>query len=275
MEMDFPTVLVRDGAGFQLLVDAQATDPISLSLRRRDAWGKRWLKRLLRWPRPTQVPHFSLLQRLLKPGDRVLDLGAHIGLVSLAAAKIGCEVLAVEACPRNAALLRASARCNGFHRLRIVHAAIGDRTGTASFSPHGPFGHVYSPVTDMPRIEVPAVRGDDLLAEVGWERVDFIKLDVEGSEIAALRGLENLLTRAAAPPILYELNRATLEFYGQQPQELWDCLSQLGYQHQAVEPPHEVWRACPTPLPKHAPRDFLAVRAAGSPRHCAGISFRV
>lgn len=258
--MDFPTVTVTDGAGFELLVDAAAADPLSIELRRRDAWPKRWLKRLLRWPRPTRVPHFPLLQRLLKPGDRVLDLGAHIGLVALAAARLGCDVLAVEACPRNAALLRASARRNGFQRLRVVHAAIGERAGMVAFSPHGPFGHVYSPVTDMPRIEVPAVRGDDLLAEAGWERVDFIKLDVEGSEIAALRGLEGVLTRPDAPPILYEMNRSTLAFYGQQPYELWDHLSARGYRHHAPETPNLVWPACPTELPQEQPRDFLALR---------------
>lgn len=259
--MDFPTVTVTDGAGFRLLVDAQAPDPISMALRRRDPWPKRGLKRLLHWPQPSQVPHYSLLQSLLKPGARVLDLGAHIGLVSLAAAQLGCEVLAVEACPRNAALLRASADRNGFERLRVVHAAVTDHSGTLSFSPHGPFGHVYSPVTDMTAIEVPAVRGDDLLAETGWESVDFIKLDVEGSEIAALRGLESLLSRPDAPPILYELNRSTLDFYGHEPQDLWDCLSSFGYQHRTAEAPHEHRHACPL-LPKEAPADFLAMKGS-------------
>ena len=106
---------IRDPLGFTILVDAASGDPITrLLLARRSLKGRaRSLLSRLGWLRPDgldQLMHRSLLARLLRPGDRLLDLGAQIGLVSLAAAALGCEVAAVEACPKNAALLRASAR---------------------------------------------------------------------------------------------------------------------------------------------------------------------
>jgi FkbM family methyltransferase len=219
------TVLVHDPAGFAILVDAAADDPISRSLRAPLPWFKRCLNR---WRR-TSAPHFDLLRRLVRPGSRVLDLGAHIGTFTLAAASLGCEVLAVEASPENAELLRASVEHNGFTHVRIVQAVASNRSGMVPFSCYGPFGHVFTAATNMPTVEVPAVRADDLLAEVGWERVDLVKLDVEGSEIAALDGMTTLLNRTDAPPIIYESNAHTLGFYGRTPEELRGRLEEHGY----------------------------------------------
>ncbi len=64
------------------------------------------------------LDHLATLNELalavLKPGQRVLDLGAHLGGFSLLAAAVGCEVLAVEASARNADLLRKSAEHGKF-----------------------------------------------------------------------------------------------------------------------------------------------------------------
>lgn len=219
------TVLVHDPAGFAILVDAGADDPICRSLRSPVPWWKRCLNR---WRR-SAAPHFDLLRRLVRRGHRVLDLGAHIGTFTLAAAKLGCEVIAVEASPENARLLRASVEKNGFSRVRVIQAAVSDHAGMVPFSSYGPFGHVFSAVTNLPSIETPAVRVDDLLGQFGWERVDLVKLDVEGSEIAALEGMSELLRSADAPRIIYESNAYTLGFYGRTPEELQAMLRRFGY----------------------------------------------
>jgi FkbM family methyltransferase len=122
-----------------------------------------------------------LLRALAPEGGRVLDLGAHVGMFALAAAAAGYEVLAVEASPRNAALLRASIERNGFDRLRLVHAAVSDRPGVLEFCQAGPYGHVLTGASEE-SVKVPAIDVDRLLAEHGWDRVDFVKMDIEGSE---------------------------------------------------------------------------------------------
>ncbi|HEX9317007.1 MAG TPA: class I SAM-dependent methyltransferase, partial [Actinomycetota bacterium] len=75
----------------------------------------------------------SLMLQLVGPGDRVLDLGAHLGVFSLAASAAGCAALAVEASPVNAALLRSAVWRNGFHDLHVVNAVVAAEPGTAAF----------------------------------------------------------------------------------------------------------------------------------------------
>ena len=170
------------------------------------------------------------MSQLFELGTRVLDLGAHIGTVALLAAAKGCQVVAVEASPRNAELLRHSAAINGFTSLRVVQAAVSDRPGILSFCPKGPFGHVVTNKFESPTIEVPALPVCQVLKEVGWDRVDFIKLDVEGSEIAVIDGMAPFLARADAPPILYESNSYTLDFYDKTPNH-----SKLGWRVSVTE----------------------------------------
>ncbi len=138
-------------------------------------------------------PMIGLLEALVPAGGRVLDLGTHLGTFALAAAALGYEVLGVEASPQNAALMRASIERNHFGRMRLVHAAVSDRPGTLEFHQAGPYGHVCTPAMGLPTVPVAALAGDDLLAEHGWDRVDFIKMDIEGSEVAGLRGLSAAL----------------------------------------------------------------------------------
>jgi FkbM family methyltransferase len=184
---------------------------------------------------PTYMPLFQLLSTILPKGGRVLDLGAHIGTFALATAANGYEVLAVEASPTNASVLQASIERNHFTNMRLVNAAVSDKAGSLEFCSYGPYGHVATPLTDFPRITVPALPIDDLLAEHGWDKVDFIKMDIEGSEVAGLEGLRSLLSRPDAPPILVESNGHTLDFYGLVPDSLKAKLESFGYKNYLVE----------------------------------------
>jgi len=215
---------------------------------------------------PAEYRNLLDLVRATAPaGGRVLDLGAHIGTFSLGVAAAGFEVLAVEASPRNASLLRASIERNRFHRMRLVHAAVGDGPGFLDFCQCGPYGHVANPMTSLPSVRVPCIAVDDLLAEHGWERVDFIKMDIEGSEVVGLRGLHKLLARADAPPILVESNGHTLNFFGQTPESLKATLEGFGYVNYLVEAgrlrPVGVRDVQPTTVV-----DLLAVKPAPKPR---------
>lgn len=223
-------------------------------------------ERLARGSYPAEYRNLlNLVQATAPAGGRVLDLGAHIGAFSLGAAASGFEVLAVEASPRNASLLRASIERNRFDRMRLVHAAVGDGTGFLDFCQNGPFGQVANPFTTLPSVRVPCIAVDNLLAEHGWDRVDFIKMDIEGSEVVGLRGMHKLLARADAPPILVESNGHTLNFFGQTPESLKATLEGFGYQNYLVEAgrlrPVGVRDVQPTTVV-----DLLAVKPAPEPR---------
>ncbi len=217
------TVTATGGVRFAVVTGSEADDPISQSL----AAGV--------YP-ADYLPLFHLLTELVPPGGRVLDLGAHVGTFSLAAAAAGYQVTSVEASPRNVALLKASVARNDWDRLKVVHAGVSDSPGVLEFCPHGPYGHVLTPATNFPSVKVAAVRVDDLLADVGWDRADFIKMDIEGSEVAGVRGMAELLSRADAPPIVYEANGHTLSFYEQTPQSLKSALEGFGFRNYLMEP---------------------------------------
>ena len=197
--------------------------------------------------------------QIIRTGDVVVDLGAHIGTFSLAAPAAGCKVLAVEASPHTVALLRASAAHNGFRDLRVTHAAVNDTPGTLQFCPHGPWGHVASPAVGLPSIKVAAVSIDGQLERIGWDRVAFVKMDIEGSEIKAIHGMRRLLARSDAPPLLYESNGHTLAFYGHTPGQLITELQRLGYKNYLVEPRHLI-RVQANELQPQTVVNYLAVK---------------
>jgi len=212
---------IADGVRFDVVVPADANDPVASMLEAGAVCD------------PTLV---SLMLDLVAAGDRIIDLGAHLGTFALTAAAAGCHVLAVEASPRNAELLRASATANGFIDLRVIHAVASDEPGSAQFCVNGPWGHVATDATDLPTVTVPAVTMDELLAEMGWAPVALVKLDVEGSEIRVLRSMATLLEAPDAPPLLFESNGHTLGLFGLTPHDLFGELESLGFTSHVIEP---------------------------------------
>ncbi|HKN49925.1 MAG TPA: FkbM family methyltransferase, partial [Actinomycetota bacterium] len=212
-------VTLREGLGFLVVLESEGTNNVM--------WydnGHVLDEHLL-----------SLMLQLVSPGDRVLDLGAHLGVFSLAASAAGCAALAVEASPVNAALLRSAVWRNGFHDLHVVNAVVAAEPGTAAFVPNGPWGHVaWQPTVGA--VDVPAITVDELVAALGWDGASFVKMDVEGSEVDALAGMAQLLGGPDAPPVLYESNAHTLELAGSSPHELAGALESLGYVSYLVDP---------------------------------------
>ena len=171
---------------------------------------------------------------LVRPGIRVLDLGCHLGTFSLAASALGADVLAVDAAPAHVELLRQAAHRNGFDRLRVVHAAVADEhvagpegPGVVPFVVRSIHGHVHA--SDQPSeeaIDVPVASVDQLLELVGWEDVDVVKMDIEGSEVATLRGMRRLLDHEARPAMVLESNVSMLKLFDSSVVELRSALTE-------------------------------------------------
>jgi FkbM family methyltransferase len=172
----------------------------------------------------------EIIFKILKPGDRVIDLGGHIGTFSLVVAALGCHVVAVEASPFNAELIKASIAENNFHNMQVVCAAVSDRPGTLEFMASGPFGCVSNSHVDSgEKIIVPAMTVNQLLVDLGWDTVDYIKMGIEGSEVAAIAGMSELLRKDNAPVLLYESNGHTLNFFDKTANDLVASVENLGY----------------------------------------------
>lgn len=158
-------------------------------------------------------PELDLMRSVLRPGGTMFDLGAHTGTYALHAARaVGATgaVYAFEPLPSNAARLRENVALNGFTNLTVVEAAVSDVAGRTSFSSvevagESGWGSLVIDASDVTRaIDVEVVTLDAFADARGIERVDLIKLDIQGSELQALRGAEQLL-RTSRPDVLCEV----------------------------------------------------------------------
>jgi FkbM family methyltransferase len=139
-------------------------------------------------------------------GAVLMDVGANIGVASLAmalAAPDHAVLLAVEPDADNARYLRHNLLANGLPRARVEELALGVRAGEGRFCAddgNSATGHLLTgpSATEGPgRLvrQVPVQRLDRLLANQGCERLDVLKVDVEGGEDAVLAGAGDLLAR--------------------------------------------------------------------------------
>lgn len=125
-------------------------------------------------------------QGFIRPHYSCLDVGANIGLKSLimaAQARDG-RVVAIEPGPKVGELLELNVRSNGAANIVIEKAAVGNRAdgATARFHEDSAYGHF-----NETGVEVPVTTLAALSRKHGLARVDFIKMDVEGSEFCVLK----------------------------------------------------------------------------------------
>ena len=138
----------------------------------------------------------------VRPGDVCLNVGAHVGLITLCLAewsKPGGRVFAFEPNPRTRAILSDHVRRNAARdRVEVVGAAVADAAGTADFFADEAEGtsRLGAPSPERARahdrITVPVTTLDVFCAERKL-RPDWIVMDVEGYEVAALRGARGTL----------------------------------------------------------------------------------
>ncbi|HTO51874.1 MAG TPA: FkbM family methyltransferase [Myxococcota bacterium] len=147
----------------------------------------------------------------LGPADHVVDVGANIGAFAVyAAQRTRGRVLAIEPHPGNAAALRRNLAANHCARAEVAECAVADAPGVLPlFLGKSGTTHQLSPVgrdtADGDSIEVRVATLPQVLAEHGFERVDFLKLDCEGAEGTILPALPQ--------PLLAGIRTIALEFH--------------------------------------------------------------
>lgn len=133
----------------------------------------------------------------VRPGDVVLDAGSHLGTFSRYALDRGASlVVAFEPDPVNIECFKRTFRqeiANG--RVILVEAAVWHEPGVLRFSPGSLANTGAGMIAEAGEVEVPATTLDDTVARLGLDRVDFVKMDIEGSERHALRGDSLTLSR--------------------------------------------------------------------------------
>lgn len=187
-----------------------------------------------------------VLRALLDDGDVFLDVGAHAGVVSLAASRwVGHEghVFSFEPSEREYERLVESLALSSAGNVTPLRAAAAATTGICSLRVADPahsglntLGErfAYDDV-DTARVErVETIRLDDFVATRQVDRIAAVKLDVEGGEAAALAGAVELLDRRR-PALVVEIVGRALEANGSSPTELEALLHEAGYRFYAID----------------------------------------
>jgi FkbM family methyltransferase len=185
-----------------------------------------------------EVREIAFVEQFLQPGMTVLDIGAHHGLYTLLASKrVGRmgKVFAFEPSPRERRALQMHLRINLCSNVTVQAQAVGDEDtkGILYVVENWAAGCNSLKPPDVPakisRTSVHVVRLDDWLAESKIERVDFIKLDVEGAELAVLCGARKFLERRPRPVILVEVQDIRTAPWGYAAREIVNILEQAEY----------------------------------------------
>ena len=164
-----------------------------------------------------------------RPGDTVVDVGAFIGLYSLALARrVGSEgqVVAFEPDTANFAVLRSHCRLNGATNIELIEAAVSNQDGVIAFdSGRASESRVSRGRTDY------VVRCVQLDTVFDRRSIDLLKIDVEGSEEAVLCGAARLLRDPRRRPrtIFIEVHPYAWPALGTSSDSLLHCLTSAGY----------------------------------------------
>ena len=135
----------------------------------------------------------------IRSGDVVIDCGGHVGTFARFALERGArQVVSFEADPSNAACYRVNLEkeVRG-GRAILMEAGVWDEAASLRFAPDDKGNSGSGIVGQAGELEIQTVTIDGVAADLGLERVDFIKMDIEGAERRALTGASNVLKRWA------------------------------------------------------------------------------
>jgi FkbM family methyltransferase len=149
----------------------------------------------------------------LEHGGLLVDVGANIGIFSLWAAAFApsATVIAVEPEPQNFARLSENVALNGLTNVTAYPLALGDREGLARFSSRDPIPGAAAPFALSESSAAIHVSGcvvqtlDWLIENVGAGPPSQIKIDVDGDQLAVLRGASRTLANPEVRSVLVEL----------------------------------------------------------------------
>jgi FkbM family methyltransferase len=161
------------------------------------------------------------IMRVFQPnkGETVIDVGAHIGLYTLSAAKkVGLHgtVISFEPDPRNFSLLKKNIKTNRFKGITIFNAALDkqDSSKILYLSADPLFTSMTPSAHAKERIEVQTLTLDHVAEKLNLTHVDWIKIDVEGNEMNVLEGgkrtfdnlVEHVIIETTNPEVIHFLS---------------------------------------------------------------------
>jgi len=211
------------------------------------------------------VPELEFIGPFLSPDSVCLDVGANGGSWTRGLARLASHghVFAFEALPYYANVLSNTMKLLRVRNVTILNRAVAENDGVVRMIDRDSSGkwligkvHVATEREVVHgNVSVPSVSLDSFWREIAEKRVDFVKCDIEGFELYALRGATRLVERCR--PLFYnELNREWCERYNYLPQDVFDFFKRWGYSAYYIDLGKGLTAV---DMPTHVNRDVLFV----------------
>ncbi len=169
---------------------------------------------------------------LLKKGSTFLDIGANSGYYTIIASKLVGEnghVYAIEPDPKNIALLKENILINDCRNVTVIEKALDIKSGFTHFN-FEKFNRGESSISlKKGKTKVATISLDDLVQTLKVKKIDVINMDIEGAEIATLKGGMKTLSSSSNICLFIEYNPASIRRLGYQERELLKQLKTLGF----------------------------------------------
>jgi FkbM family methyltransferase len=166
-----------------------------------------------------ETPETQFLREMPLEGRVVYDVGAFEGVLTLYFARRARQVVAYEPNPRNYDRCLQNVRLNGLENVQVMNRGISDARGLIElvYDPLMPgagsgeaaiIQQIKSTVRSARKVSVPVLSLDDEIAENGLPLPDIVKIDIEGMELHALKGMKGTLAEQR-PNLFIEMHGAT------------------------------------------------------------------
>lgn len=184
---------------------------------------------------------FDLFKKIIKPGMIIVDVGAHIGYFTRIFSKLTGNdgaVYAFEADPENFEVLKKNSK--HLKNIKIQQLAITDHAGMIDFYHCEEKMGCHSILPNIPldypktKISVEATDLDSFLANSGVEKIDLIKIDIEGGEVKAMTGMKNTLNKNTNLIIIVEFAPRWLKAAGLEPFQFLKNLADFNFKIHAI-----------------------------------------
>lgn len=186
----------------------------------------------------------SVMMKVLRPSDTVIDIGANIGYFSLLASSLVTEsgkVISLEPEKENFNYLKRNIELNGFNNIKALNVAAGNLRKEVDLfidplndGGHSLFGITPESIQQIGNREIVTSRTqmdtlDSLLDTEMISNIKIIKIDTEGWEFNTILGAVSAIRRFTPPFILAEVNRLGLRRAGASERHLRLLMAELGY----------------------------------------------
>ena len=178
----------------------------------------------------------KIIREEIHEGDIVIDVGANIGYYTLIFAQLvgsSGKVFAFEPEPKNFEILKKNIEINNYQNIVAEQKIVSDKSGIVKLfiAEHGIVGHrINQEKSSQKFIEVESIILDNYIKKLNLDnKINFIKIDVEGSEPKVLEGTKEIIQKSNQLKIFTEFNREVVKEYGIEPKEMIDLFYRNGF----------------------------------------------